>query len=121
MNKYNTFLAVFVISTVALICFLIFYLQAIFGLVLNLNELQGEDPSPFLFISSIFTPAVVISGVVLGLSSLVYRIMGIVYVIQNKTAKDGEKALWIVGFILMGFVTAIVFLILARNRIFVQA
>ena len=34
--------------------------------------------------------------------------------------KDGEKALWIIGFILMGFITAIVFLIMAKGKKFVE-
>lgn len=119
MNKYNTFLSFFIISVIALVCFLIFYFQAIFGLVFSLSELQGDDPSPFLIFSSIFSPAVVISGVLLAVSSLVYRILGIVYVAKNKTVKDGEKALWIIGFIFMGFIAGIVFLILAKGRNFV--
>jgi type III secretory pathway component EscV len=29
---------------------------------------------------------------------------------------DGEKALWIIGFIIMGFITCIVFLVLAKGK-----
>ena len=57
---------------------------------------------------------------VLGLSSLAYRILGIVYVAKSKTVSDGEKALWIVGFIIMGFITGIVFLVMAKGRKFVE-
>ena len=45
----------------------------------------------------------------MALTGLAYRILGIVYTVRNKTVSDGEKALWIIGFILMGFVTSIVF------------
>lgn len=120
MTKYNTFLAVFIISIIALIIFLVVYLQAIFGLVFTLEDLQGDEPSPFLILNTIFNPAVIISGIILGLSSLVYRILGIVHVARNKTVTDGEKALWIIGFIIMGFITAIVFLIMAKGRKFVD-
>jgi hypothetical protein len=119
MNKYNTFLSVFIISVVAMVAFFIFYLQAIFGFALNVHEFNDSNP-PFEFFSRIFSPQVIISGIILGISSLVYRILGIVHVARNKTVSDGEKALWIVGFILMGFVTAIVFLIMAKGRKFVD-
>lgn len=119
MSKYNTFLGIFIISVVAFVCFLIFYIQAVFGLVFSVSELHSDDPSPFFIFSSIFSPSVVISGVLLIVSSLVYRILGIVHVAKNKTVNDGEKALWIVGFIFMGFIAAIVFLILAKGRKFV--
>jgi len=120
MTKYKTFLTVFIISVVAMIVFFIFYFQAIFNLIFTMHELNGQDPNPFAVFSTIFSPPVIISAVVLGLSSLAYRIMGIVYVARNRVVKDGEKALWIVGFILMGFITAIVFLVMARGRNFVD-
>ena len=96
MNKYNTFLTVFIISVIAMIVFLVFYLQAIFGVIRTVDEFRGEEPS------------------------LTYRILGIVHVAKNKTVKDGEKALWIIGFIIMGFITAIVFLVMAKGRKFVE-
>jgi hypothetical protein len=120
MTKYNTFLVVFIISVVSMIVFLVFYMQAIFGMINTIEEFRGEEPSPFLIFNTIFSPQVIISAVVLGLSSLTYRILGIVHVAKNKTVRDGEKALWIVGFIIMGFVTAIVFLVMAKGRKFVE-
>ncbi|HEX2683133.1 MAG TPA: hypothetical protein VHL77_04340 [Ferruginibacter sp.] len=120
MKKYNTFLTVFIIAAVALIFFMVYYFQGIFGFVSTMQDMRGEDPNPFLILNTIFTPAVIISGVVLGFSSLAYRVLGIVYVARNKAVKDGEKALWIVGFILMGFVTGIVFLVMAKGRGFVD-
>ncbi len=74
----------------------------------------GTDPIGVL--SNLFTPAVIVSGAITALSSLLYRILGIVHVARNKNVSDGEKALWIVGFIIMGFVTAIVFLIMAKGK-----
>jgi hypothetical protein len=120
MNKYNTFLTVFIISLFALVIFIIFYIQAVFGLVNTLDDFKTEDPSPVLILNTIFSPGVLISGLILGLSSLTYRILGIVHVARSKTVKDGEKALWVIGFIIMGFVTAIVFLVMAKGRKFVD-
>lgn len=120
MTKYNTFLAVFIVSVIAMIVFLIFYMQAIFGLITTVEEFKSDEPSPFLIFNTIFSPQVIISGVILALSSLTYRILGIVHVARNRTVKDGEKALWIIGFIIMGFVTAIVFLVMAKGRKFVD-
>ncbi len=118
MSKYNTFLTVFIISIIAAIVFMVFYLNAFFGFAFNTYE--HGDPNPFEMIFTIFSPPVIISGIVLAASSLAYRILGIVYVAKSKTVSDGEKALWIVGFILMGFVTAIVFLVMAKGRKFVD-
>lgn len=120
MTKYNTFLFIFIVSTIAMIVFLVIYLQAIFGLAIHANEFDGRNPNPFGLISRIFSPEVIISGMIMGFSSLAYRILGIVHVAKNKTVSDGEKALWIVGFIIMGFVTAIVFLVMAKARKFVE-
>lgn len=120
MNKYNGFLTVFIISIIAGICFLFFYIQAIFGFAINVSEFDGHDVNPLGIFAMIFTPQVIISGVILALSSLVYRVLGIVHVARSKTVTDGEKALWIVGFIIMGFVAAIVFLVMAKGKKFVE-
>lgn len=117
MIKYNTFLAVFIISIIAFVVFMVFYIQAIFGVVAIVAEPYAqEEPNPFQLLSTIFSMPVVISGIILGLSSLAYRIMGIVAVAKNKMVSDGEKALWIIGFILMSFITGIVFLVMAKGK-----
>lgn len=121
MIKYKIFLRIFIISLVALVIFMVFYIQAIFGFVVSVSELNhGKEPNPFRILSNIFSPAVIISGVILALSSLAYRIMGIVAVAKNKLVSDGEKALWIIGFILMGFIAAIVFLVMAKGKKFAE-
>lgn len=120
MTKYNAFFTVFIFSIIALIFFMIFYFQAIFGFALNVDEHEKHGMNPIIVLSSIFTPEVIIAGGLMMLSSLLYRIMGIVHVAKNKNVSDGEKALWIVGFIIMGFVTAIVFLIMAKGKKFVE-
>ncbi len=120
MTKYNTFLTVFVLSAIALVVFIIFYFQAIFGFAFSFQEKRPYSPNPVDVLAGIFTPAVIISCAVMIITSLVYRILGIVHVARNKNVSDGEKALWIVGFIIMGFVTAIVFLIMAKGKKFVE-
>ena len=118
MSKYNTFLIVFIISVVSLIFFLVFYLNGIFSIVHIAHKYDNPDPLELL--STLLSPYIIISGLVMGVANLIYRILGIVHVAKNKTVTDGEKALWIIGFIIMGFVTAIVFLIMAKGRKFVD-
>jgi hypothetical protein len=120
MTKYNTFLFVFILSFIAMIVFIVFYVQAILGFVVNVREFEEQHMEAFEFFSRIFSPSVIISGAVVAFSSLAYRILGIVHVARSKTVSDGEKALWIIGFIIMGFVTAIVFLVMAKGRKFVE-
>jgi hypothetical protein len=118
MTKYNSFLAIFVVFAVAFVFFLVFYIQAIFGFIIHAQEYTEPNANPLGILGIIFSPQVIISAIIMALSSLAYRVTGIVFVAQNKTVTDGEKALWIVGFILMGFITGIVFLILAKGRKF---
>lgn len=118
MSRYNTFLLVFLLSILSLIVFLYFYIGAIISIVAQAHS--HISPDPFEIVGAILSPEILVSGMILGLSSLVYRILGIVAVAKNKTASDGEKALWIIGFIFMGFIIGIVFLLLARSRNFAE-
>ena len=121
MSKYNCFLLLFIVSVAAFVVFMVFYLKAFFGLAMHAEELSDHSySSPLQFMATIFTPELIISFIVTAACSLCTRVLGIVWVIKNKTVTDGEKALWIIGFIMMGFVTAIVFLILAKSRKFVE-
>ena len=112
--KYNTFLWVFILSILSAVVFLIFYLQAIFSFVQY--STHHSEPDVFEVFDRLFTPAVIISFVVMIVLSLAYRIMAIICIAKNKVITGGEKALWIVGFIIFGFVTGIVFLVLAKSR-----
>lgn len=119
MSKYNTFLAIFIISVIAGIVCLVFYLQGIFNVVSDAHKYNNESPADgFEIMSTLFTPQLLISFVITAAASLAYRIYGIVLVAKNKAVKDGEKAIWIVGFLIMGFIAAIVFLIMAKGRKF---
>lgn len=112
--KYKAFLWTFILSVMAGIVLFIFYIKAIFSI--TRGAYNGYDPDPFTILGNIFTPGVIISLVVMAATGLAYRIMAIVWIAKNKVINSSEKALWIVGFILLGFVTAIVFLILAKSR-----
>jgi len=115
MNLYRIFIAAFAISILALIIVLFSYIQALTQLLADTNGEDGELMARN-FIRSFLTPAFLISAIVLGLSSLAYRVIGIVCAARNRTIDGGEKAMWIIGFIMLGFITAIVFLVLARSR-----
>lgn len=120
MLSYKTFLTFFIIAILAMIVFVVLYIQTIFGFAISVSEANtGPEPGLLQAISAIFTPAVVIAGLVLAISNLTYRIIGIVAVTKNKLIGDGEKALWIIGFVIMGFITAIVFLAMAKSKKFV--
>lgn len=113
--KYNIFLWIFILSIVSAVILMVFYFKAIFSFVHHAEMYEG-NPNPFAFLANIFTPEVIISLVLTIATGLAYRIMAIVWIAKNKVISGGEKALWIVGYILLGFVTAIVFLILAKSR-----
>ena len=90
------------------------------GIVAVADELKDDKATARYIINVLLNPQVIISLMIMGLSSLAYRVMGIVYVAKNKIVSDGEKAVWIIGFIFMGFITGVVFLIMARGKQFVE-
>ena len=114
------YLVIVFISLLALVVFLAFYIKAIMGIVAVADELKDDKATARYIINVLLNPQVIISLMIMGLSSLTYRVMGIVYVAKNKIVSDGEKAVWIIGFIFMGFITGVVFLIMARGKQFVE-
>jgi tellurite resistance protein TehA-like permease len=118
MNKYNTFLFLFITSIIAFIVFMVFYLQGVFTLVVNASE--HSENSPLEVLRTIFSPAVVISLAAAAGASLINRILAIVMIAKNKIISDGEKVIWIIGFVIMSFITSIVFLIMAKGKKFTE-
>jgi len=118
MVKYNTFLFLFILTILAFMVFMGFYIKGIFSVVIQTQD--NPHANPFEVLSTIFNPAVVISLIVLVVSSLACRILGVVAVAKSKTVTDGEKAFWIIGFVLMSFITSIVFLIMAKGKGFME-
>lgn len=116
--KLRIFLFTFIVSIAASIVFLIFYIKAIYSL--SMAAYDGYEPDSTNFFSYIMTPEIIISFLLMVFAALAYRIMAIVWVARNKIISGGEKAIWIIGFIMLGFVTAIVFLLLAKSRQLVE-
>lgn len=123
MSKYNVFLAIFIVSIISGIFFFVFYVQAISIFMLHAGDYFGHDQFkhfPVKMFREIFTPPLILSIIFFGASSLAVKVLGIVYAAKNKIIPSGEKALWIMGFVLMGFITSIIFLVLAKDRKLVE-
>jgi hypothetical protein len=118
MRKYNIFLTLFIISVIAGCLFIGFYLKAIFAVLVLKRD--NPTPDPFEILTTMFTPAVIFSILIAAVTSLTSRIVGIVSVAKSKTVSDGEKVLWVLGFVFMNFITSIVFLIMAKGKNFVD-
>lgn len=82
MKKYYAFLSLFIVTTISFVVFLVFYLKAFFLFFLNTKD--GFDPNPSHLFEAIFTPTIIISLVVAGITSLACRIMGVVMVAKTK-------------------------------------
>ena len=118
MRKYYIFLALFIVSVVAC-CFLIgFYIKAVMSVVVLTHD--NPKPDPFEILSTIFSPALIFSIIIAAIASLINRIVGIVSVVKSKAVSDGEKVVWVLGFVFMSFITSIVFLIMARGKKFME-
>jgi len=118
MRKYAVFLTLFIISVIAC-CFLIgFYIKAILSVVVLTHD--NPKPDPFEILSTIFSPALIFSLVIAVVASLINRIIGVVAVVKSKAVSDGEKVVWVLGFVFMSFITSIVFLIMARGKKFME-
>ena len=118
MLKYKLFLTLFIVSVIAGCFFFGLYIKAIFSVIVLAND--NPKPDPFEILSTIFSPAVIISLVVAGITNLVNRILGVVAVAKSKTINDGEKVLWVLGFVFVSFITSIVFLIMAKGKKFME-
>ena len=117
MTKFNTFLAVFIIACITIVIFVVFYLQSFFAMAVNSHDLIVNDTTDFFYF---FNSQIIISGVVMLIANLAYRILGIVYITKIPALTDAEKVIWSLGFVFFGFVVAIVFLLIAKNRKFLD-
>ncbi|MBC7866336.1 MAG: hypothetical protein H7X88_02270 [Gloeobacteraceae cyanobacterium ES-bin-316] len=118
MTRYNAFLTLFILSTISFFVCMGFYIQGIFSFVMRASATHDNDP--LRMFSAILSPPLIVAFAVAAISSLACRITGIVMVMKNKTVSDGEKAIWIVGFVVMYFITSIVFLVLAKSRKYLE-
>lgn len=113
MNAYRIFIICFCASTLALGVFFFSYIQSVFQLIQVADSLEGRPSEVF---STLFSPTWIISLLVMAVANLVYRVLGIIFIARNPTLEGGEKAIWIIGFVLLSFITAIVFMAMASSR-----
>lgn len=122
MRTYYRLLVIsFILSLLAGIVFFIFYGSVIISLIGNVQDFSNQiqenaPPDPEAILRLFFNPALIISGAIAGIASVTNRIIGIILIAGNKTMQEGERVLWILGFILMNIVTNIVFLALKNTR-----
>jgi hypothetical protein len=116
MTKYNLFFILLLVSMLAFIFFMGFSVREIFTFIMQAKE--NDEPNSGEVLRFLLSPPLIISFIIAVITNFTYRVFGIVMVIKNKTVSDLEKAIWIIGFIIMSFITAIVFLIMAKSRKF---
>ncbi len=115
MNLYRLFILSFIMTLLALGAFIVSYFHALAGII----ELAGREEASVLPVEvfrRIFSPALIISGLVLTVAGILYKVLGIVFIARNPNLESGEKAMWIIGFVMLGFITAIVFMAMASSR-----
>lgn len=119
-THYRLLVISFILSLLAGILFIIFYGSAIIALIGSIEHASNGEianpPDPEAILRIFFNPALIISGAIASIASLTNRIIGIILVAGNKTMKEGERVLWILGFILINMVTNILFLALRKSR-----
>lgn len=116
---YHLLIVTFILSNIAGILLVVFYFQAIADLFGGLDAMAigaPQEPDPSDVFRFFFGPKIVLSFLVLTVSSLANTIIGIVLIARNRTVSPDAKVLWILGFILLGFVTNIVFFALRRSN-----
>jgi predicted permease len=114
MNQYRLFVAAFIISIIAMIVFFATYFN---GLMNMMREaIHHEDIDPFYFFEMIFSPLMLTALAILIISGLLYKVLGIIFVARSSKLPGGEQAIWIIGFVLFGFITAIVFMAIGKSR-----
>lgn len=116
MKQYRLFVATFVLSILALVIFFAAYFHGLMKVIHMGIQAQGLHEDPFYFFRTIFSPALLISFPVLLISGLIYRLLGIIFIAGNTKLSGGEQAMWIIGFVIAGFITAIVFIVMAKGR-----
>ncbi len=125
-THYKLLLISFILSLLAGILVIILYGSAIISLISNIEYATNgtpaaTPPNPEEVLRIFFNPALILSGAIAFIASITNRIAGIILIAGNKTMKEGERVLWILGFILMNVVTNIVFLALKNTRNLIPA
>jgi hypothetical protein len=119
MNKYNNFLLLFIVEVAAFCIFIYNYLKVF--IAFSFETVNQHTPNdPFALFGMIFNPTIIISFIVLLLTSWLTRIFGILSIAKNKTITEGEKVIWVIGFVFMSFIASIVFLFAAKKKGFME-
>ena len=124
---YRVLVATFILSIVASVVAGITYFQAIFHLLQSTTATQsfGEGatdgrlqmgPSPEEILNLFTSPILLISFVIALLASLANKIIGIIITVSNTSMRSNHRVFWILGFILFGFITNIVFFALKNSN-----
>ncbi|MFA6057163.1 MAG: hypothetical protein WC756_03110 [Taibaiella sp.] len=116
MNQYRLFIAAFIISIVAMVIFFATYFNGLMNVMHVAVHNEGIPVDPFYFFKTLFSPLMLTALAVLIISGLLYKVLGIIFVARNPKLPGGEQAIWIIGFVLFGFITAIVFMAIGKSR-----
>jgi len=114
MQSYRIFIVAFVLSILGMVVFFGIYFSALMNFMRYTTT--HSNPDPAFMLSTIISAPLLISLAVAAIAGLTYRIIGIVHIANNPELQGGEQALWIIGFLMMGFVAAIVFMALCKSR-----
>lgn len=121
MNQYRIFIAAFMVSIIAMVVFFATYFNGLMNVMRVAVHNEDMPVDPFYFFKTLFSPLMLTALAVLMISGLLYRVLGIIFVARNSTLPGGEQAIWIIGFVLFGFITAIVFMAIGKNRGLISA
>lgn len=121
MQLYKFFVITFITCVVLAAIATFFYLFHLPDFIMQITALentQSDNPADVfrVIFGTIFSPFFIVAILISALCQLAYKIIGIVLISNNKSMGSGEKLLWILGFIFLGFITAIVFMALKNSR-----
>lgn len=115
MQLYKIFVIAFIAALIAAVVLGVSYFMSMMNLMAHANELDNEK-NPAVVFGMLFTPLTIISTVLVILATFTYKILGIIFVARNPNVDSTEKIIWILGFIIFGFITAIIFMALQKSR-----
>lgn len=125
---YRVLVVTFIVTIVAGIVAGISYFQAMFHLLQTMpggtqalgqvsdDEVLRMGPSPEEIINIFFSPILLISAMLALLAGLANTIIGIIITVSNTSMRSQNRVFWILGFILFGFITNIVFFALKNSN-----
>lgn len=113
MSLYRLFIISFIVCIIATVVFFGSYFSSMLQII-RVSRVQEVQPEAIL--SAFFSPVWLAALVFMSITALLYRVLGIVFAVRNPNLEGGEKAMWVIGFVLFGFITAIIFMVMASSR-----